>query len=38
MTAGHILYLIRISIENIIILSAPMLIIALIVGLLISIF
>ncbi|UPA17780.1 flagellar biosynthesis protein FliQ [Borrelia sp. MN22-0132] len=38
MTTGQIIYLIRISIENIIILSAPMLIIALIVGLIISIF
>ncbi|AHH10441.1 flagellar biosynthesis protein FliQ [Borrelia coriaceae] len=38
MTTGQIIYLIRLSIENIIILSAPMLITALIVGLLVSIF
>ncbi|ACH93229.1 Flagellar biosynthetic protein fliQ [Borrelia duttonii CR2A] len=38
MTTGQIIYLIKISIENIIILSAPMLITALIVGLLVSIF
>ncbi|WP_024653990.1 flagellar biosynthesis protein FliQ [Borrelia persica] len=38
MTTGQIIYLIKMSIENIIILSAPMLITALIVGLLISIF
>ncbi|BCR21712.1 flagellar biosynthesis protein FliQ [Borrelia sp. HM] len=38
MTTGQIIYLIRLSIENIIILSAPMLITALIIGLLISIF
>ncbi|UER67464.1 flagellar biosynthesis protein FliQ [Borrelia sp. BU AG58] len=38
MTTGQIIYLIRISIENIIILSAPMLITALVVGFLVSIF
>ncbi|ACH94528.1 flagellar biosynthesis protein FliQ [Borrelia recurrentis] len=38
MTTGQIIYLIKISIENIIILSAPILITALIVGLLVSIF
>ncbi|WP_024655523.1 flagellar biosynthesis protein FliQ [Borrelia hispanica] len=38
MTTGQIIYLIKMSIENIIILSAPMLITALIVGLLVSIF
>ncbi|AHH03249.1 Flagellar biosynthetic protein fliQ [Borrelia nietonii YOR] len=38
MTTGQIIYLIRIAVENIIILSAPMLITALIVGLLVSIF